>query len=57
MPRDNSECVAVCGKVCCVALLKIVRFGHGVLKYVVCLYKRCDGCSVFYLYCEAWSCR
>ena len=25
----------------------------GVLKYVVCL---CDGCRVFYLYCEAWSC-
>ena len=30
----------------------------GVLKYVVCLYKGCDGCDVhaFCLYCEAWSC-
>ena len=26
----------------------------GVLKYIVCL---CNGCCVFYLYCEAWSCR
>ena len=27
----------------------------GVLKYVVCLCRRCDGC-VFCLYCEAWNC-
>ena len=26
------------------------------LKYVVCLCKGCDGCCVFCLYCEAWSC-
>ena len=29
----------------------------GVLNYVVCLCKRCDGCCVFCLYCDAWSCR
>ena len=29
----------------------------GVLKYVVCLCKGCDGCCVFCLYCDAWSCR
>ena len=29
----------------------------GVLKYVVCLCHRCDGCCVFGLYCDAWSCR
>ena len=27
------------------------------LEYVVCLCRRCDGCCVFYLFCEAWSCR
>ena len=27
------------------------------LKYVVCLSKRCDGCCVFCLYYDAWSCR
>ena len=32
-----------------------VCFGHGVLKYVVCSCKGCDG--VFGLYCNAWSCR
>ena len=32
-----------------VVVLKIV------LKYVVCLCKRCDGCCVFCLYCDAWS--
>ena len=25
--------------------------------YVVCLCRGCDGCCVFCLYCEAWSCR
>ena len=29
----------------------------GVLKYVVCLCKGCDGCCVFCLYCDAWHCR
>ena len=27
------------------------------LNYVVCLCRGCDGCCVFCLYCEAWSCR
>ena len=27
------------------------------LKYVVCLCRGCDGCFVFCLNCEAWSCR
>ena len=27
------------------------------LKYVVCLCKGCDGCCVFCLYCDAWSCK
>ena len=38
-------------------LLNIVFFSLGVLKYVVCLCKRCDGCCVFCLYCDACSCR
>ena len=38
--------VGVCGNVCCVAaVVKIVFFSLGVLKYIVCLY------------CDAWSCR
>ena len=49
-----SDCVGVCENVCCVAaVVKIVFFSLGVLKYVVCL---CRG-RVFCLYCEAWSCR
>ena len=44
-----SDCVGVCGNVCCVeAIVK-----SGVLKYVVCLCSGYDGC----LYCNAWSCR
>ena len=38
-------------------LLKIVGFSLGVLMYVVCLCKGCDGCCVFGLYYDAWSCR
>ena len=50
--------VVVCGNVCCVAaVVKIVFFSLGVLKYVVCLCRGCDGCYVFCLYCEVWSCR
>ena len=57
MPRDNicvymahvcfyvccSDCVGVCGNVCCVAAVvkNSVFFSLGVLKYVVCL---CRGC-------------
>ena len=73
MPRDNrcmhmthvyfyvccSDCVGVCGNVCCVAAVVKNRFfcSLGVLKYVVCLCMGCDGCCVFCLYCEVWSCR
>ena len=53
------DCVGVCGNVCCVAAVvkNSVFFCLGVLKYVVCLCRGCDGCCVFCLYCEAWSCR
>ena len=38
-----------CGNVCCVAA--VVKnsgvLSRGVLKYVVCLCKGCDGCCVF----------
>ena len=49
-----NDCVGVCGNVCCVtAFVEDSGFlSLGVLKYVVC-----DGCCVFCLYCEAWSCR
>ena len=40
-----SDCVGVCGNVCCVAaVVQNSVFSIGVLKYVMCLY------------CEAWSC-
>ena len=39
-----------------VGMLKIV-FSLGVLKYVVCLCKGCDGCCILCLYCDVWSCR
>ena len=32
-------------------------FSLGVLNYVVCLWKGCDGCCVFCFYCDAWTCR
>ena len=32
-------------------------FSLGILKYFVCLCKECDGCCVFSLYCDTWSCR
>ena len=58
MPRDNrcmymvqacfyvccGDCVGVCGYVCCVAAVVKDR---GVVMYVVCLCKGCDGCCVF----------
>ena len=51
--------MGVCGKVCCVAAVVKdgVLFSLGVLKYFVCLCRGCDGCCVFCLYCEAWSCK
>ena len=40
--------MGVCGDVCCVAaVVKDSVFSLGVLKYVVCLCKGCDGCCVF----------
>ena len=54
-----SDCVGEYGNVCCVAA--VVKdssfFSLGVLKYVVCLRKGCDGCCVFCLYCDTWICR
>ena len=49
-------CCSDCGNVCCVATIAedSVFFSLGVLKHVVSLCKGCDGCCVFYLYCEAW---
>ena len=45
-----SYCVGVCGNVCCVAaIVKNSFFSLGVLKYVVCLCKGCDGCFLFVL--------
>ena len=53
-----SDCLEVCGNVCCVsAVVKDSVLGLGVLKYVVCLCKACDGCCVFCLHCEPRSCR
>ena len=50
--------MGVCGNVCSVAaVVKDSVFSLGFLKYVVCLCKGCDGCCVFCLYCDAWSCR
>ena len=44
----RSDCVGVCGNVCCVAsVVKESGFlSLGVLKYGVCLCKACDGCCV-----------
>ena len=41
--------VGVCGNVCCVAAVvkDSVFISLGVLKYVLCLCKGCDGCCVF----------
>ena len=48
--------MGVCGNVCVAAIVKnCCFFSLGV--YVVCLCRGCDGCCVFCLYCDAWSCR
>ena len=41
-----SDCVGVCGNVCCVAAVVKNRcfFSLGVSKYVVCLCRGSDGC-------------
>ena len=46
-----SDCVI---NVCCVAAVvkNSVFFSLGVLKYVVCLCRGCDGCCVFFLCCD-----
>ena len=50
--------MGVCGNVCyAAAVVKDRVLSLIVLKYVVCLCKICDGCCVFCLYCDAWSCR
>ena len=39
--------MGVCGNVCCVAaVVENSVFSLGVLKYVVCLCRGCDGCCV-----------
>ena len=54
-----SDCLLIRENVCCVAAVveNSVFFSLGVLKNVVCLCRGCDGCCIFCLYCEAWSCR
>ena len=55
-----SDCVGgggICVNVCCVAAVVKPFLNLGVLKYVVCLCKGCDGCCIFCLYCDAWICR
>ena len=52
-----SDGVGFCGNVCCVAtVVEDSVLSIGVLKYVVCLCRRCDGCCVFCLYWDAWRC-
>ena len=55
--RDN-RCMYMV-YVCCVAAFvkNSVFLNLGVLKYVVCLCRGCDGCCVFCLYCETWNYR
>ena len=48
-----SDCLRVCGKVCCVMVIVKNSVSLGMFKYVMGL---CSGCCVFCLYCEAWSC-
>ena len=53
-----SDCVGVCGNVCCVSAVvkNSLFYSIGVLKYVVSLCSGCDGCCVFCLYYDTWSC-
>ena len=52
-------CCSVCGNVCCVAdvVKDSVVLSLGMVKYVACLCKGCDGCCVFCLYCDVLGCR
>ena len=54
--------VVLCGdlwNVCCVSVAVKDNgvLSIGVLKYIICLCNGCDGCYIFCLYCDAWSCR
>ena len=51
MHRDN-VCVYM-AHVCFMYVLVTMWVNLGVLKYVVCLCRGCDGCYVFCLNCEA----
>ena len=57
--RAGGDCVRVGGNVCCVAgVVKDSGFlSLGVMKYIVCLCRVCDGCCVVSLNCKTWSCR
>ena len=71
MPRDNrcmymahvcfcvccSDSVGACVNVCCVAAVVKNRGFLEPWSVEVCLCSGCDGCCVFCLYCDAWSCR
>ena len=68
MHRDNrcvymvhayfNACCSDCVGDCLAPIVEDSGFvSVGVLKYVVCLCRGCDGCCVFCLYCEAWNCR
>ena len=47
--------MGVCGNVCCVAaVVKNSFFNLGVLKYVVCLCRGCDGCCAVDIYLALW---
>ena len=41
----------------CTTVVKDSVFSLGFLKYVIYLCEEWDGCCVFCLYCETWSCR
>ena len=52
--RSISSELLMCGVgVRSILLLPFVVTCIGVLKYVVCLCKGCEGCCVLYLYCDA----
>ena len=50
---QDSDCGGSVGKFVVYRPLLHIFFSLGVLKYVVCLCKGCNGCCVFCLYCEA----
>ena len=52
MPIAN-RCMYMAHVCCVAAVVKDMFFSLGVLKYVVCLCKGCDGCCAFSLYCDA----